>query len=179
MYTAFRSMIVVSLWLSARCAKRGSRLCGGGAFFCRSRATPAQMLFLDGNQVPGEPGKCPAPEGQQPPSWLTQFSHQPPPVWPTRRGRDEARLMLTITVGLLAARRKLPTMASEPPFHIVTSSGHHATFWCVSSTSFSPRVFADTHLGPQECPRHQTDKGSSLAGLTPSDEPPLITNQGT
>lgn len=33
MYTAFRSMIVVSLWLSARCAKRGSRLCGGGAFF--------------------------------------------------------------------------------------------------------------------------------------------------
>lgn len=42
---------------------------------------------------------------------------------------------------------------------------------------FPPRAFADIK---QERTRHETNKGSSLAGLTRFDEPPpLITNQGT
>lgn len=42
MYTAFRSMMVVSLWLSPRCAKRGSRLCGGRAFLSIAGNAPPQ-----------------------------------------------------------------------------------------------------------------------------------------
>ena len=74
MYTAFRSMIIVPLWRPLRCAKHGSRLCGGGAFVDRGQC----LLFLKRNK--------------KLPLRLMQSSHQPPTVWPTRRERDEARL---------------------------------------------------------------------------------------
>jgi hypothetical protein len=80
-YTAFRGMIIVSLWLFPRCAKRGSRLCGGGPFGDRGQC----LLFHNGTQLSGESGKCsPPPEGQKPPLRLTQSSRQP-----TYRRADE------------------------------------------------------------------------------------------
>lgn len=174
MYTAFRSMIVVSLWLSARCAKRGSRLCGGGTFLSiAGNARPATLPQRKPSPWRARQVSC--PRGQQPPSWLTQSGHQPPPVRPTRRGRDEARLVLTITVGLLAARCKLPTMASEPLFHMA----HQFRSSCESLVClldiFPPKMeclLISTCAGVYTTRDRQ---GSSLAGLTLSDEPPLIT----
>lgn len=83
--------------------------------------------------------------------------------------------MLTITVGLLAARCKLPTMASEPLFHMA----HQFRSSCESLVClldiFPPKMeclLISTCAGVYTTRDRQ---GSSLAGLTLSDESPLIT----
>ncbi|KAK1833820.1 hypothetical protein QBC39DRAFT_40905 [Podospora conica] len=131
--------VVVSLWLSSRCAQRGSRLCGGGAF---------------------RVDRCSS-------STATNAPRSP-----------ETMALLTITVGLLAARCKLPTMASEPLFRMahpaqVIRQKHgrsvHDTPWYrwfhpmsrSSSTTKAHEVVAEM---PWTLPR-STSTGESSAGL--------------